>query len=409
MIFEKICFSNVNVIDVKNACILEQYNVVIAAGKIVSVTAQNEKDTGDMSVKIIDGTGKYLCPGVMDMHVHLVWDGTLADPLTANRMEGPYIAMIRALHNAQDSLRKGVTVVRDVGCNGDVTIFLADAMRKGLTWGCDIIPCGSAITGSCGHVPSLSRIADTDDELVKAVRTLKSLENHAAIKCQWIKVMATGGAAGPEDVGPSMYSYQNLCTVAEEAHRLHMKVSAHALSREGICACIDAGIDTIEHGADIPEEKMDVMREQGQTLIPTLWIYKVLAESKGIVDDYMNQKAKKVVEQQKITFRNAMDKGVRIALGTDAGSPNFGPHPSVYGEMYVMNEYGMSRQEVVKAATITSAEVLGIADAKGSIEVGKDGDVLLLTENPFDTLHAFETALESVYQRGKRIPAFDFQ
>ena len=77
--------------------------------------------------------------------------------------------------------------------------------------------------------------------------------------------------------------------------------------------------------------------------------------------------------------------------------------------MYVMNEYGMSRQEVVKAATITSAEVLGIADAKGSIEVGKDGDVLLLTENPFDTLHAFETALESVYQRGKRIPAFDFQ
>ncbi|MCI1823191.1 MAG: hypothetical protein LKI76_04550, partial [Megasphaera sp.] len=89
---EKICFSNVNVVDVKNACILEHYNVGIAEGKIISVTAQNEMDTLDMSVKRIDGTGKYLCPGVMDMHVHLVWDGTLADPLTANVMEGPYIA-----------------------------------------------------------------------------------------------------------------------------------------------------------------------------------------------------------------------------------------------------------------------------------------------------------------------------
>ncbi|MGE9927462.1 amidohydrolase family protein, partial [Megasphaera elsdenii] len=388
--------SNVNVVDVVRGEIINDVNVLVRDGIIADIT---EKQDVSGECGIIDGQGKYLCPGVMDMHVHLVWDGS-PDPVSSNVAEGPYLAMLRAMYNAQHSLRKGVTVVRDVGCNQDVTIFLAHAMKKGLTWGCEIIPCGSAITGSCGHVPSLSRIADTDDELIKAVRTLKSLENKATLKCQWVKVMATGGACGPEDVGPSMYSVENLKTIVEEAHRLHMKVSAHALPNEGIRACIEAGIDTIEHGADISVPDLITMKEKGITLIPTLWIYKILAESGDIVDSYMSRKAAQVVEQQKVTFHNAMEQGVRIALGTDAGSPNFGPHPNVFGEMYVMNEYGMDKVKVLQSATITAADVLGIADRKGAIEVGKEADVLLLNGNPFDDLHVFETGLEKVFQRG---------
>lgn len=114
----------------------------------------------------------------------------------------------------------------------------------------------------------------------------------------------------------------------------------------------------------------------------------------------MSRKAAKVVEQQKVTFHNALAQGVCIALGTDAGSPNFGMHPNVFGEMYVMNEYGMDTVQVVKSATITAAKVLGIADRKGSIDLGKDGDVLLLNGNPFKDLHVFETGLEKVFQRG---------
>lgn len=389
-------FSHVNVVDVNKGSILNDMNVLIEKG-IISAIAKGELQHD--KAEVINGQGKYLCPGVMDMHVHLVWDGS-PDSVSSNIAEGPYIAMLRAMYNAQTSLRKGVTVVRDVGCNQDVTIFLAHAMKKGLTWGCDIIPCGSAITGSCGHVPSLSRIADTNDELVKAVRTLKGLENKATLKCQWIKVMATGGACGPEDVGPSMYSVDNLKTIVEEAHRLHMKVSAHALPNEGIHACIEAGIDTIEHGADISVPDLIMMKKKGIALIPTLWIYKILAESEGIVDSYMSRKAAKVVEQQKVTFHNALEQGVCIALGTDAGSPNFGMHPNVFGEMYVMNEYGMDTVQVVKSATITAAKVLGIENSKGSIDLGKDGDVLLLNGNPFQDLHVFETGLEKVFQRG---------
>lgn len=392
-----IIFRNANVLDVKTKHILSGQDVTIEDGIITDISSH-------IPGKGIDCTGKYLCPGVMDMHVHMVWDGTKADPVTANIQDGPFIAMMRALHASQICLTKGITVVRDVGCNEDVTIYLADAMQKGLAWGCQIIPCGSAITGTYGHVPSIGHVADTNDELIKAIRSIKNKQNHANVKCQWFKIMATGGAAGPEDVGPSMYSMDNLHTIVAEAKRLHMKVAAHALSPEGIVACIDAGINTIEHGADIPVEKMDVMIEKGTTLVPTLWVYKVLAESKGIVDAYMNKKAIEVVKKQKVTFANAMKKDVRIALGTDAGSPNFGPHPSVFGEMYVMNEYGMPMDDVVKAATITPAEVLGIEKTKGSIEIGKDGDILLLSGNPFKNLHVFEDGLEAVYQKGRLVP-----
>lgn len=396
-----ILFTNVNLVDVKQKCILPNYDVTIKDGIIQSVMPHSNQVSALPSV---DGTGKYLCPGLMDMHVHLAWDGTLADPVTANIQEGPYVAMIRALHYLQVYVSKGITVVRDVGCNNDVTIYLADAMNKGLAWGCQVIPCGSAITATYGHVPSIGRIADTDDEIIKAVRTIKNLENHANVRCQWLKVMATGGAAGPEDVGPAMYSTEQLTTLASEAHRLHMKVGAHALSEEGICACIDAGIDTIEHGANIPVSYMPKMKEQGTTWIPTLSVYKVLAESKGIVDDYMNAKAVKVCQQQRETFKNALAQGIRIALGTDAGSPNFGPHPSLFNELYVMNEYGMKKEDVLASATITPAEVLGIDQAKGSIEEGKDGDVLLLSGNPLEDLHVLETGLEQVYQKGRLIP-----
>ncbi|KMO86936.1 hypothetical protein AB840_05260 [Megasphaera cerevisiae DSM 20462] len=216
--------------------------------------------------------------------------------------------------------------------------------------------------------------------------------------------MATGGAAGPEEVGLAMYSEENLRIIMAEASRLHMKVAAHALSREGISSCIDAGIHTIEHGADIPVEKIAAMKAKGITLVPTLWVYKVLAESKGIVDEYMSRKAFDIVQQQKVTFRHALKSGIRIALGTDAGSPNFGPHPRVFGEMYVMNEYGMDASEVARAATIVPAEVLGIDACKGSIEEGKDGDVLLLSGNPLCDLHIFETGLEAVYQQGRLVP-----
>lgn len=197
-----------------------------------------------------------------------------------------------------------------------------------------------------------------------------------------------------------MYSQEQLQLIVGEAHRLHMKVAAHAVSREGIVECIKAGIDTIEHGADIPDEYLRMMKDKGLTLVPTLAIYKVLAESYGIVPDRMVAKSKAVTENQKSTFARAREMGVRIALGTDSGSPNFGPQPAAFQEMLIMEEYGMPAVEVIRSATLTAAEVLGLEEQIGSLDEGKTADVLILSENPYEKLQAFTEALEAVYQAG---------
>lgn len=389
---------NGNIFDVHSGEFQQGVNLKISNGCIEQVGGQP-----DNNEETIDCKGKYLTPGLMDMHTHMVWDGKTTNPALAMVREGSYVAMIRALYNSQRAARNGVTTVRDVGCCDDVTIHLNRAMRMGLAKGCDIIPCGSAIMGTFGHVPEVGRIADTEDELIKAVRQVKALLTEAGEPCQWVKIMATGGAAGPEEVGPSMYSVAQLKSIVEEAHRLHMKVCAHALSSEGIINCIEAGIDSIEHGAEISKAFLLKMKEKGLAYVPTLSIYHVLSQSEGILPANVIIKSKKVSQNQKITFKNAVELGVMIALGTDAGSMNFGEHPNVAMEMLYMHDYGMNKSDVIKSATINCAKVLGIEKTKGSIEEGKVADIVVLDKNPIKDLSAFTNNIACVYKDGVKV------
>ncbi len=388
--------TNGNVFDVNTGTFMAGTNLKVSGQSIVQVGG-----TPEAGATLVDCTDKYLTPGLMDMHTHMVWDGTSMDPGEKMAKEGPYVAMLRGVENCRKAVKKGVTTVRDVACCDDVTIHINYAIRRGIIDGvCDIIPCGSAIMGTYGHVPTVGRIADTSDELIKAIREVKQLHTEAGEPCQWVKIMATGGAAGPEEVGPSMYSLEQLETIVSESHRLHMKVCAHALSIEGIQNCIDAGIDTIEHGADISPEYCQKMKEKGLAYVPTLSVYRVLGDSAGILPDNTVAKSRAVSARQKVTLKNAMEAGVTIALGTDAGSMNFGEHPSAPMEMLDMEAYGMSRKDVICAATINCAKVLGIDHMNGALEVGKKADILVLDRNPLDDLRVFTDGITAVYKNG---------
>lgn len=381
---------NATYFDVETGTMASGAMIEVKDGLIAAVSATLPQDAAD----VVDCSGKYITPGLIDMHVHIVWDGEAA-PVRTMLEEGSYVATLRGLANAQASLKNGVTTVRDVGCPDDVAIHLSHAIARGIVDACDIVPCGRALQITGGHVPEVGVIADTSDEILKAIRYLKS------IGAKWIKIMATGGAYGPEEIGPVLYSEEEMSLIVREAHRLHMKVAAHALSKVGIINCVEAGIDTIEHGAVIPEEYLKRMKAKNLAYIPTLSVYKGLAVGYGVIPDNIIAKAQFVVENQKKTFKNAMEIGVNIALGTDAGSPGYGPHPSVLKEMLVMEEYGMSKADVIRSATVNAAKVLE-NERIGAIKAGKLADFVILNTDPLQDLSAFGN-IHAVYKHGVKV------
>lgn len=379
---------NTNIIDLDNGKLLSGANIRIIKGVISDIKTK----ISDVGQDRMDASNMYIMPGLIDMHVHLVWDGS-ADPVSTMEHEGRYVALLRAFANAQKSLVEGVTTIRDVGSVDDVAIDLAKAINDKIVFGPNIVASGRIVQCTGGHVPAIGYIADTSDEIMKAIRLLK------AKGAEWIKVAATGGAYGPEKIGPLLYNFEELSLIVKEAHRLDLKVAAHAISEAGIDNCISAGIDTIEHGADINNEMLKKMADKGTYLVPTVSIYKTLSESKGIIKDEYVEKSKRVVEWQKDTFSRAIKAGINIALGTDAGSPNFGAHPSVVREMNTMVKYGMAPAEVLKAATINAAKALEMENTIGSIEVGKMADLILLKENPLEDINAISN-IEHVIKSG---------
>lgn len=388
---------NANILDLEKGCFYKA-DLTIREGKIAAIGKIVDKKTDG---NCVDCTGKYLVPGVMDAHVHLVWQGTSPDPMADTVRDGDFLCFAKAAGNALKSLKAGVTTVRDVGCNSDCAIPLANAINKGILTGSKVLPAGGAIQGSYGHCPMIGYIANTKEQLIDRIKRLKGYDIEMQIPpVHWVKIMASGGAAGLEDVGPCMYSPEELETIVYEAHRLNMKVAAHALSYDAISKCIDAGIDTIEHGGALNEELLLKMKEKDLCWVPTLAVYKELAESRGIIADVIVEKAEVVTANQKAAFKTAMEIGTRIIVGSDAGSPNFGPHPSAYKEMFAMKDYGMSSIDVIRCATSLAAEELGIGAERGSLTVGKMADLLILGKNPLDDLHAFTESLENVYKEG---------
>ncbi len=346
---------NASLIDTGARIIVPKASVRVCNGIIESVHTSGRLPRAK---EAFDAAGLFLMPGLIDMHVHLIWDGS-ADPLTTMKREGSHLAMARGLANARASLACGVTTLRDLGSVDDVAIEIARVFDSGLLFGPTVVAAGRIIQPTGGHVPEIGLIADSKDELVKAVRAMKA--RGAGV----IKVASTGGAYGPEEIGPALYPQKDLETIVEEAHRLGLRVASHALGKTGIACAVYAGIDTIEHGAEIPDDVLLEMKFRNSFLIPTLAVYKKLSESRGKVLDWYVEKAKQVVAWQRETIRQASAMGVAIALGTDAGSPNFGPHPSVFVEMATMVEYGLSTWDTLAAATCRAAAALGREDSLG--------------------------------------------
>jgi imidazolonepropionase-like amidohydrolase len=356
--------------------------VVVEHGRIAAVVSDGKPGEGT----VLDLGGLTLLPGLFNCHTHLCLSGT-ADPARVLLQESHATTVIQATVRARQSVEAGVTTIRDLGGREYAEIAVRDAVRAGLIPGPRIVAAGRGVCMTGGHGwQMLARQADGADEVRKAVR--EQLRAGAEV----IKLLATGGVMTPGvDPTSAQLTVDELRAGVEEAHKARRKAAAHAQAEAGIAFCLDAGIDTIEHGIFLTEALAARMAAQGTALVATLVAPHAIVEG-GIaagIPEFAVKKSAAVRDRHLESFRMAMRAGVRMAAGTDAGTP-LNPHGTIVPELMLMAGAGMAPLEVIRAATSVAAAITGLEHETGRIAPGLAADLLAVEGNPAESLKALD-------------------
>lgn len=376
---DTLVLSGARIIDGTGAEPVRGRSVVVERGVITAVVEDARAPRG----RGVDLAGHTLLPGLINCHVHLCL-GAEADPVRPLREEPLALTAIRALLRARETARAGVTTVRDLGGREYVEFAVRRAIQEGLIDGPRIVAAGRPVCMTGGHGHWLGREADGPDDARKAVR--EQLKAGADV----IKVIATGGVMTPGvEPGSPQLTLDELRAAIEEASRAGRRTAAHAMAATGISDAIDAGITSIEHGVYLTEEIVAHMRRDGTFLVPTLNAPVAIATgglSAGI-PEYMVRKSEQVVPAHVASFQLALRAGVRIAAGADSGTPlNF--HGSLLPELTLMVKYGMTPLEVIRAATVTAADCLGLGEVTGRVAPGYAADLIAVAGDPAERIDA---------------------
>jgi imidazolonepropionase-like amidohydrolase len=333
--------------------------------------------------RVVDGRGRSLLPGMINCHAHLCNDGA-ADLFAQVVNDSVPIATIRAVLNAKLALEAGVTTIRDCGAASQIALEIAKAVDQGLIVGPRVRAAGRVVTMTGGHGHFIGREADGPDEVRKAVR--------AEIKggAHFIKVMATGGVLTP-GVDPSQTTFQpeELQAAVEEAHKAGRPIASHAIGNRGIKNALRAGIDSIEHGFYLDDEAVNLALENDAYMVPTLIAVDQIVNNgaQAGIPDWVVRKAESEAGHHRESFALAVRSGMRIAAGTDAGTP-FNPHGDLGLELARMVEFGLGEMAAVVAATSAAARLLRIDHLVGSVQVGRQADLLLVEGDPLTDITA---------------------
>ena len=362
-------------------------DIVLESGRIVAVGPGLDGDTE------IDATGHTIYPGFIDCHVHFMIDGNL-DPMAS--VHTPFsLNFYLAAERMGRTLATGVTTVREAG-GSDLGVKVAQ--QQGHAAGPDMQiaitilsqtgghgdswqPCGAHMPGAIGvtHPGKPHNIVDGPEEMRKKVREL--IRAGADV----IKVCTSGGVLSPrDDPRHGHFRDDELDVLVAEATAAGKWVMAHAQATDGIKSAIRAGIRSIEHGIYLDDEAIEMMLANGTYLVPTLIAPMGVLEAvdRGInVPQYAIDKTKLVIETHRDSIRRAIAAGVRVAMGTDSGVT---PHGQNLRELEQMVACGMSPAEALTAATRTAAQLMGLADDRGSLEPGKRADLVIARGLPLD-------------------------
>ena len=385
----------------------QQADIVVEGGRIVAVGPGLDGD------EVIDATGKAVYPGFIDAHVHFMVDGDL-DPMTG--VHTPFSTnFYLAAERMARTIATGITTVREAGGSD---LGVKTAQQRGIIAGPDMQvsitilsqtgghgdtwePCGAHMPGfiDITHPGKPHNIVDGPEEMRRKVREL--IRAGADV----IKVCTSGGVLSPrDDPRHGHFRMDELDILVAEATAAGKWVMAHAQATDGIKSAVRAGIRSIEHGIYLDEEAIAMMIDRGTYLVPTLIAPMGVLEARdrGVnVPDYAIEKTKMVIETHRASVAAAIAAGVKVAMGTDSGVT---PHGQNLRELGEMVRCGMTPGQALVSATRTAALLMGIADDRGSIEVGKRADLVIADGDVLD-ITDLGARVRTVVQHGREVAA----
>ena len=369
--------------------------IVVEDGKIASIT-DDKKAIANLDV--IDLNGKYILPGLINLHVHLPGSGMPKDTKKQNKKTvrmlmnhalTKYIVYRMCANYAKVELMSGVTTIRTVGGLDDIDSRIRDNGAKGKLKAPRVLASNMAVSVKDGHMADLLAYEAKDPE--DGRRYVREI---AKTNPDLIKLMITGGVLDAKkegEPGVLRMSPEIVKACCEEAHKLGFKVAAHVESPLGVTVALEGGVDTIEHGANISEHEIELFKQNGSahilTVSPTIPLCMFdLSVSGGTELHKINGKV--VFEGMLDCARKCLDNGIPVGLGTDTACP-FVTHYDMWRELRYFQKYlGVSNEFAIHTATKVNAEIAGIDKETGSIEEGKSADFMVVEGNPLENLEA---------------------
>ena len=378
--------------------------ITIEDNIITSIQFGGSVPAGDL----IDLTGHTLLPGFIDMHVHLT--GSHKEHGYKRLANSKTRSALRGVKHAKDTLLAGVTSVRNLGASGFTDVALRDAINDGDFLGPRMFVSGPSLSITGGHCDnnllpydfkvSSDGVADGPWEAAKAVR--RNLKYGADL----IKICATGGVLSKgTKVGVQQYSFEEMQKIVEEAHRRGVTVAAHAHGTEGINTAIKAGVDSIEHASFIDAEGIKLAKKMGTHLSMDIYVTEYIlgeGEAAGILEESL-EKERKTGSLQRENFRKAVDAGVNMVMGTDAGVY---PHGDNLKQLSRMVTFGMSEAQALQSGTYNGAKLLGQEAKLGELIPNAFADIIAVKGNPLVNIEVLET-ISFVMKDGAVIKSLD--